>query len=703
MSNNRSHNLRQNAAPRQARASARPIQRVLMRSTFRIHLFSAAFFFLAPQMSPARADAFDDTEIIARSGPVAIGGMLQGSPVWEAYRQRFVTQAGRIVDTGNGAFSHSEGQGYGLLLAVAAADRSAFDKILTWTTLNLHVRNDNLAAWRWTGSSSGNRDPNNASDGDILIAWALAEAADLWSDPGYFYAALAITADIESKLVKPNRDFGPLLMPGAEGFGPKERPDGPVVNLSYWVFPAFYRLAQVDRGVDWNALMQTGLNLIGDAQFGRAKLPPDWLSLAKPTIAPAQGFEDRYGYDALRIPLYLFWADAATPKRLRDFDSAWPKGAALVTPSGAASVLSEPGYQAVAALLRCGTKGSRYPESFYRFVENQHYYPATLHMLSLMAATMHPGSCLDRRAMSDIVSPNWKPRIGSLARLKPDYEILEAEPVEAAPASPAPKKRKAAHTENRDMPDDADLFSYLRMTAGVFAVLAGFYYLLRRQGESPADDPAADRAAGWQPAPGQYDVVPRTLPTNPFSGAASLAALIDELEMAAAASVRLSRTIGLVFFEFPAVSAIETAQGADAADAVIASLAQDFRRAVRATDNVIILGRRQILVTICLLAGRKDLETVASRLTAAARRRALIEEDAPSLPVGLAMYPLDGYSGAELIDAAKRHYAELRPAQPEPQHVKQPETIGEATMQARVRKRSRRRPARKASAPQPAA
>ena len=40
-------------------------------------------------------------------------------PRWAAYKTRFFQPEGRIVDTGNGGVSHSEGQGYGLLLAAS--------------------------------------------------------------------------------------------------------------------------------------------------------------------------------------------------------------------------------------------------------------------------------------------------------------------------------------------------------------------------------------------------------------------------------------------------------------------------------------------------------------------------------------------------------------------------------------------------------
>ena len=53
--------------------------------------------------------------------------------VWESYKSRFMMPDGRIVDTGNGNVSHTEGQGFAMLLAVANDDRPAFDKLWQWT------------------------------------------------------------------------------------------------------------------------------------------------------------------------------------------------------------------------------------------------------------------------------------------------------------------------------------------------------------------------------------------------------------------------------------------------------------------------------------------------------------------------------------------------------------------------------------------
>lgn len=43
---------------------------------------------------------------------------------WESYKSRFMMPDGRIIDTGNGNVSHTEGQGFAMLLAVANNDRS---------------------------------------------------------------------------------------------------------------------------------------------------------------------------------------------------------------------------------------------------------------------------------------------------------------------------------------------------------------------------------------------------------------------------------------------------------------------------------------------------------------------------------------------------------------------------------------------------
>lgn len=91
---------------------------------------------------------------------------------WESYKSRFMMPDGRIVDTGNGNVSHTEGQGFAMLLAVANDDRPAFDKLWQWTDKTLRNKDNGLFYWRYNPVAPDPvADKNDATDGDTLIAW----------------------------------------------------------------------------------------------------------------------------------------------------------------------------------------------------------------------------------------------------------------------------------------------------------------------------------------------------------------------------------------------------------------------------------------------------------------------------------------------------------------------------------------------------
>ena len=68
---------------------------------------------------------------------------------WESYKSRFMMPDGRIIDTGNGNVSHTEGQGFAMLLAVGNNDRPAFDKLWQWTDKTLRNKENGLFYWRY--------------------------------------------------------------------------------------------------------------------------------------------------------------------------------------------------------------------------------------------------------------------------------------------------------------------------------------------------------------------------------------------------------------------------------------------------------------------------------------------------------------------------------------------------------------------------
>ena len=105
---------------------------------------------------------------------------------WVAFRNRFLSEDGRVIDNSQGGLSHSESQGYGMLLATHYGDRPSFEIMLDWTERNLGRPTDHLSAWRFNPASNPHvGDMNNATDGDIYIAWALARAAQAWRQPAY--------------------------------------------------------------------------------------------------------------------------------------------------------------------------------------------------------------------------------------------------------------------------------------------------------------------------------------------------------------------------------------------------------------------------------------------------------------------------------------------------------------------------------------
>ena len=173
-------------------------------------------------------------------------------------------------------------------------------------------------------------DLNDASDGDILVAWALTEAAEAWDEASYRVAARRIAVEVARKTILFKDKNGALLLPAVSGFSAAERADGPLINLSYWVFPAFARLPIVAPEFDWAAVTASGLNLIRRSRFGTAKLPTEWISLKGEEPRSADGFPPLFSYNAIRIPLYMVWAGVGRPSDYDPFVALWsgPTGSA---------------------------------------------------------------------------------------------------------------------------------------------------------------------------------------------------------------------------------------------------------------------------------------------------------------------------------------------------------------------------------------
>jgi endoglucanase len=312
---------------------------------------------------------------------------------WATFKQRFTNGDGRVIDTGNGGVSHSEGQGWGLLFAVAFDDEASFDSILGWTRRNLRRPGDALHAWRYVpGAPQPVADWNNATDADLFIAAALWRASWRWGRPELAEQAGAIARDVLGLAV---RDVGGrvLLLPGADGFTDSA---SVTVNPSYYAFPLLDEMAALVPSARWAAVRSDGLQLLADARFGRWRLPPDWLRVDRQSgaLSPHPHWPARFSYDAIRVPLWLSWANDKTTVIGQSFDSYWTSS--RVVPAAwidlntdiSATYPASPGMVAVArtatALSQCGKKALE-PVGIPALSASPDYYSAALILLSRLA------------------------------------------------------------------------------------------------------------------------------------------------------------------------------------------------------------------------------------------------------------------------------------------------------------------------------
>jgi endoglucanase len=355
------------------------------------------------------------TAPFARASDKPLAGTLaQDVALWQAYASQFVTADGRVIDNVNGGISHTESQGYGMLLAIAANDKASFERIWAFTKSTMYVREDGLGAWKFEpkveiASNDETQNPaplagqitdmNNATDGDILIAWALAEAGAAGFGNDYTARAKELSIALRSTVYKAGR-FGVQMMPGKVGFSAEERGGQPVVNLSYWVFPAFDRLNVLAPQAMWPELTKSGYAHIQASQNFAAGLPSDWLALniAEGSVTTAPGFDDAFSYNSIRIPLYLAMTGPKSRRMLRASFEQWfqlegPLKTVGVNDRALRDTLLDPGYEAIRDLYKCVTGSTPFPAATLTSLD-VNYYPATLQLLSIVAARQSFPKCV---------------------------------------------------------------------------------------------------------------------------------------------------------------------------------------------------------------------------------------------------------------------------------------------------------------------
>jgi endoglucanase len=296
--------------------------------------------------------------VAALLAPSLAEGRCEVRPAWPhyaAYTRHFVSDDGRVIDRTDGDRSTSEGQAYGLVLALIANDPERFGRILEWTVANLSSgRLDrNLPAWLWGQDGRGRwrvLDENAASDADLWMAYALLEAGRLWDEPRYTELAVGLAGRIVELEVRDVDGLGPMLLPGPKGFVLKK---GRLwrLNPSYLPVQVMRRLAHAGLEGPWAEVAEASVRLLLAA--APRGIAPDWILWdAKRGAGVDRKAGSRAAYDAIRTSLWAGMLPHDDPARREltralsglllwfEEDGALPETIDIVTeqPSGSAPV-----------------------------------------------------------------------------------------------------------------------------------------------------------------------------------------------------------------------------------------------------------------------------------------------------------------------------------------------------------------------------
>ena len=214
---------------------------------------------------------------------------------------------GRVVRRDQGNDTVSEGQAYGMLIALGVGDQESFTEIWDWTKENLQ-RPDGLLAWRWDGKVV---DAEPASDADLDVARALVLAGARFQEPELIEAGNAQASVILDKMTV-QTGAGRILLPGAWAAATEPY----AYNPSYASPIAFDLLGKSTGDPRW-AELSAGSATVTTAILAATDLPPDWAQVhadgrVEPMPGPqGTGTDVRYSYDAARLPIR--YAESCAP------------------------------------------------------------------------------------------------------------------------------------------------------------------------------------------------------------------------------------------------------------------------------------------------------------------------------------------------------------------------------------------------------
>lgn len=236
-------------------------------------------------------------------------------PAWQAFSDRFIGNGGRVAEAdAPRQRTVSEAQGYALFFALVANQRALFERLLRWTedALSGGDLTQRLPAWHWGRRDDGNWgvvDDNAASDADLWIAYALAQAGQLWGVRRYTALGKLLAERVLREETAALPGLGLTLLPGPRGFAS--------THERWRLNPSYLPLMQlrwfaVHLGGRWRELLQASVQLLHDsAPRGFA---PDWV-VYEAGERRWQREESAGSYDAIRVYLWLGMTAVQDPAR----------------------------------------------------------------------------------------------------------------------------------------------------------------------------------------------------------------------------------------------------------------------------------------------------------------------------------------------------------------------------------------------------
>ena len=203
----------------------------------------------------------------------------------------------------------SEGQAYAMLFALIADDKKTFQSLLNWTENNL-ANNDltvNLPAWLWGLNQEtqeyGVLDTNSASDADLWIAYALAEAGRIWNEYRYQSLAYLLAQHILQKEAVQIPNYGWIILPGTIGF--QLTTNSWRLNPSYLPLQILRRFEMLYPHSPWHEVSQNSVKLL--IQSATTGFVPEWTVVNDNNQVLSDSVSNTKigGYNAIRVYLWL--------------------------------------------------------------------------------------------------------------------------------------------------------------------------------------------------------------------------------------------------------------------------------------------------------------------------------------------------------------------------------------------------------------